>query len=288
MKQDNAARRLWTVFEPYHEVVYFAPEVRTEYADAGLKGYWMGYFASRGAAFGPVAASVITATFYTFAPRMVERAIPDAWRYSTPEQALAARRRVADSALRRLIGDVAGSPEVGRAADLAREAIEGCDVVGRPLFAAHLSLPWPAAPHLALWHAATLLREHRGDGHSASLFQHSLDGCEALLTFTSPGTDWRKVLQPIRGWTDDEWDAARERLTRRGWLDESGALSAEGQAMRDEIERETDRLARPPFERLGADRTEELYALLLPLARTIIAKEGVPIPNPVGVPVPEP
>lgn len=267
-------------------MIYFAPEAREAYVDAGLKGFWMGYFASRSAAFGPVPAPVVTATFYNFAPRMVERAIPDAWRFSSPDRVLQARLRVADSALRRLLGDAIDSPAIYRAAELVRRAIEGCDVAGRPLFAAHVSLPWPEPPHLALWHATTLLREHRGDGHVAALLLKGLDGCEALVSFTSSDTDWRQILQPIRGWTDEEWEAARRRLEERGWMDGSGALTEAGRAMRDEVERQTDLLALSPFDRLGAEETEELYDVLLPLARKIIAEGGVPVPNPVGVPEP--
>jgi hypothetical protein len=274
------------VFEPYHAAVYFAPEARAAYAEAGLKGFWMGYFASRGAALGPVPAPVVEAIFYSFAPRMVERALPDAWRYSSPDRVLAARLEVADHALRRLLADAIGSPGLRRAADLARRAIDGCDLVGRPLFGAHSSLSWPEPPHLALWHAATLLREHRGDGHVAALLMGSLDGCEALLTFASSDATRRQLLQPNRGWTDEEWEAARRRLQDRGWLDENGALTATGTNGRQEIERETDLLATPPLRSLGSAGTEELYQLLLPLARTIIAQGGIPMPNPMGVPAP--
>ena len=284
--EGETARRLWTVFEPYHAMIYFAPEARTAYTAAGLKGFWMGYFASRGAALGPVPPSVIVATFYGFAPRMVERAIPDAWRFSSPQQVLAARLEAADRTLRRLLGDAITSPDLQWAATLAREAIEGCDVAGRPLFAAHRSLPWPESPHLWLWHATTLLREHRGDGHVVALLLSGLDGCEALLSFTSSDSNWRQIIQPNRGWSDEEWEAAREHLEGRGWMNADGVLTAEGIKGREEIERRTDLLALPPLHHLGADRTEELYDLLLPLARTIIARGGIPMPNPMGVPEP--
>lgn len=285
MDEMKTARRLWTVFEPYHSMVYFAPEARAAYSDAGLKGFWMGYFASRGAALGPVPAAVITAAFYNFAPRMVERAIPDAWRFSSPDRVLQARLDVADAALRRLLGDAVDSSDLERAAELGRRAIEGCDVAGRPLFAAHRSLRWPEAPHLALWHAATLLREHRGDAHVAALLLSGFDGCEALVSFAPSDAGWRRILQPNRGWTDAEWEAARRRLEERGWMD-GGALTEAGKAVRDQVEKQTDIHALAPLHRLGAQRTEELYALLLPLARTIIEQGGVPVPNPVGVSAP--
>jgi len=74
-------RAMWKVLEPCHAMIYFAAEARAAYSEAGLKGYWMGYFASRSAAMGPVGPEVVAATFYNFHPRMVARAIPDAWRF---------------------------------------------------------------------------------------------------------------------------------------------------------------------------------------------------------------
>ncbi|GCE23397.1 hypothetical protein KDK_71970 [Dictyobacter kobayashii] len=157
----HPSRVAWTMLEPYHAMIYFAPEARAAYSAAGLKGYWMGYFASRAAAMGPVPASVVTATFYNFHPAMVARAIPDAWRLSTPEQILSARLGAADAALRRLLGETITSFELTEAAEIARTAAEACTVAGRPLFAGHAALPWPDQPHLVLWHATTLLREFR-------------------------------------------------------------------------------------------------------------------------------
>jgi hypothetical protein len=278
---------MWTVYEPYHAAVYFAPEARQAYTAAGLKGFWMGYFASRAAALGPVSAPVVTALFFNFAPRMVERAIPDAWRFSTPERVLAARFEAVDHALRRLLGDAVHSSGLSEAAALAQQATEGCDAAGRPLYAAHSALTWPQEPHLILWHAATLLREFRGDGHVANLLAAGLDGCEALVTMAASGAVARAVLEPHRGWSEEEWAAAEHRLRERAWLDQSGTLTEEGRARRREIEARTDLLALPPWERLGAAGTSRLYELLRPLCRQIATAGGVPFPNPVGVPPPD-
>src|SRR5215467_6838394 len=145
--EQHPARLAWKTLEPYHAMIYFAPEAREAYTTAGLKGYWMGYFASRAAAMGPVPAEVVTATFFNFHPKMVARSIPDAWRFSTPERVLAARVSSADGALRRLLGEQADSAEVAEAANLARQAVEACNVSGRALFAGHAALPWPTEPH---------------------------------------------------------------------------------------------------------------------------------------------
>src|SRR6266568_1974012 len=154
----RAARQMWTLFEPVHVVTYFAAEARSAFQDAGLRGFWRGYFAGRAAPLGPVGAAPVTASFFNFAPPMVARALP---------------------------GEGEGEPAA------------------------------------RLWHAATLLREHRGDGHFAALVAADIDGCEALVLRT--GADLaREQLQPVRGWTDEEWEQAAARLIGRGWLAEDG------------------------------------------------------------------
>jgi hypothetical protein len=278
------ARRLWTVLEPVHALVYYAPETREACAGAGLKGGWMAYFACRAAPMGPVPAEVVIATFYNFAPAHVRRSVPDAWGFATPARVLEARYDAVDRALRRLLGDEAGVPEVAQVAELARRAIEGCDLAGRPLFAANAGLPWPDAPHVALWHAATLLREHRGDGHVASLVGAGVDGCEAHVGLAALGEVPGELLRQNRGWTEQEWAAAVERLRARGWVDGDGAATSDGRAARAAIERRTDELALAPYEALGGEGSERLDLLVQPIAQRVVDRGGLPFPNPVGVP----
>ena len=278
------ARRLWPAFETYHAHVYFVPEAAEAYRGLGLKGGWMGYFASRSAALGPASPGLVTAVFFNFHPAMVARALPDAWALASPDDVLAARLRSADVALRRLIPDHVGSPAEAEAAALAREAAEAPALAGRPLFGALRSLSWPEEPHLQLWHACTLLREHRGDGHVAALTAAGLDGIEAHVTVAATGNIPRETLQSNRKWSDDDWAAAEDRLRQRGWLDGAGALTDAGRAGRAEVEARTDELAAEPWRALGPERTGRLLELLTPMARAINDAGGVPVPNPVGVP----
>lgn len=280
------ARRMWPAFETYHAHVYFVPEAAEAYRKLGLKGGWMGYFASRGAALGPASAELVTAVFFNFHPAMVARALPDAWALASPADVLAARLRTVDEALRRLIPEHIGTPAEAEAAALAREATEATALAGRPLFAGLRGQPWPEEPHLALWHACTMLREHRGDGHVAALTAAGLDGCEAHVTVSGTGAVPRETLQSNRKWSDEEWAAAEERLRSRGVLDGSGALTDAGRALREAVEVSTDNAAEAPWRALGAERTERLLELLTPMARAINAAGGVPVPNPVGVPAP--
>ena len=130
------ARRMWPAFETYHAHIYFVPEAAEAYRRLGLKGGWMGYFASRAAALGPASPELVTAVFFNFHPALVARALPDAWTLASPEDVVAARLETADVALRRLIPGHVGSPAEAEAAALAREAVEAPALSGRPLFAA--------------------------------------------------------------------------------------------------------------------------------------------------------
>ncbi|HYP24398.1 MAG TPA: hypothetical protein VEV43_12560 [Actinomycetota bacterium] len=278
------ARRAWQHLETLHAVVYFAPEKKAAYDAAGLKGGWMGYFAGRAAPLGPVSAEVVTAVFYNFHPAMVRRAIPDAWAFSSPERVLEARLEIVDAALRRLLGADLGA--LGDAAELCLDAASRCDAAGRPLLAANAALPAPDEPHLRLWHAATMLREHRGDGHVAALVTAGLDGCEAHLTLAGTGALAEADLRPHRGWPDEDWEAARARLVERGLLDESGTLTRSGAELRAWIEDRTDDAALGPWRSLGDGASERLLMLLERPVERVLAGGGVPFPNPMGLPRP--
>lgn len=278
------ARELWPVFESYHAMIYFAPEAAEAFRALGLKGGWMGYFASRSAPMGPAPPGLVTAVFFNFHPAMVARALPDAWALATPEDVLATRLGAADAALRRLLPDHVSSAAMAEAAGLAREAAEAPPVAGRPLYGALRALPWPEGDHLVLWHAATLLREHRGDGHVAALTAEGLDGCEAHVTLAATGLVPRETLQQNRWWSDKDWDEAEARLEQGGWPDAKGRLTEAGRAGRQRVEDTTDALAAEPWRRLGPERTGRLGELMAPMARAVVERGGMPVPNPIGVP----
>lgn len=280
----NLPRRAWTHFEPVHAIVYFAPEARERYAEAGLRGGWMGYFASRSAPMGAVGAEVVTAVFHNFAPAMVHRAIPDAWSYSTSERVLAARQDAVDAALRRLWGGDVQSAAVAEAAELALAAAAHLQADGRPLYAGHAGMPVPGDAHLALWHACTLLREHRFEGHVAALTVHGLDGLEAVITAHADGKGLdAATIRGFRGWSEGEWAQAEARLRARGLLDGSGALTAAGKTLRTAVEDTTDELASTPWTQVGQTRSERLLILLGELAAKLEGPGGLVYPNPIGV-----
>jgi hypothetical protein len=230
---------------------------------------------------------------------MVARAIPGVWDLITPRDALAVRQAGATAALRTLLTLPAGEPvpaPVTTVGDRLADVAADLDCAGRPLGAANAALPVPAEPLARLWHAATVLREHRGDGHIAALVAADLDAPEALALRAgvdravngAPGhvaAGWsRDQMQPARGWTDDEWDAAAARLAERGLLESDGTATTAGVALHRDIEHTTDVAAARPWTALPDSQVEELADLLLPVTTACAAV--LPVPNPVGVPAP--
>ncbi|CAN5729238.1 hypothetical protein BH10ACT1_BH10ACT1_24950 [soil metagenome] len=264
----NTAFRL----EPLHGFIYFAPEAALAYDALGLEGQ-DGYFASRSAAMGRVGPEVVIATFFNFKPELVHHALPSAWDKTTPEAVLAARLDGADQALRRMLGDLVDHPDLAESAKLARRAAEAGDPSGRPIFAAHAALSWPDAPHLELFHAITLLREHRGDGHVAALTLEGYDAVEALVTHLAAGEIAlpASLLQATRGWSDEEWEAGQERLRIKGHLDQAGALTLTdaGRRSRDRVESLTDAAALAPWNTLTDEEVDRLRTISAPFSKVV-------------------
>jgi hypothetical protein len=282
------ARALWVVAESVHAVTYFAPAARQSLRQAGLKGFWAGYFAARAAPLGAVGAGPVAAAFFNFDPAMVRRAVPACWDAVEPTTLTVLRAEAAAGAL----SDI-GAPH-GRAALMAalpvlRRAVTGCAGEGRPMTGANREL-WPSVeaglrrrglpePVVALgevWQACTTLREHRGDGHVASLLVHGLSGLEAHLLAAGTLGVPPDVLRDSRGWTGPQWDAGIARLARRRLLRPDGAATAAGRELHRRIEAMTDDLAATAFAALADE--------------VMTAQDSglYPFPNPMGLPALEP
>jgi hypothetical protein len=275
--------RAHRAIEPLHSHAYFAPEHDERLTAAGLRPGRMCYFAGRTAPMGPVGPGVVTATFYNFAPALVARHVPRAWTLAAPGRVLEARLDAARASLTRLLGgpDALATGEVADAVaeltDLLAEACGALTAEARPLYAANADLPWPEDPAGRLWHAVTLLREHRGDGHLACLLRAGLSGLEALVTHTATGRGFTlEAARATRGWSEEEWDATVGRLRDRGLLDADGALTDDGAGLRAEVEAGTDVLSTAPWERLGAERTARVTELARGLARRLVAAGAYP------------
>ncbi|MBB4685842.1 SCO6745 family protein [Amycolatopsis jiangsuensis] len=274
----SPARQLWTALEPLHAVVYFAPEPAEAAKALGLRGFWMGYFAGRAAPLGPLGPEPVAAMFFGFAPRMVARALPDAWDFAAPDDVLSTRIEAVETTLNRLLGPA----PVTELAQLLEPAVAGCRFPGRPLAAAWAAVPRPDRPLARLWLAVSTLREHRGDGHVLASVAAGLTGLEASITHIATGATTRELVQRARGWSDEEWDEATTRLVSRGLLDDDGRLTTAGEDVRRTVEETTDRLAADPLEALGAPVVERVLELAAPLGRLVVDGGGLPVPNPMG------
>ncbi len=269
--QARRARRLWRSLEALHGLIYFVPEADEEYVAAGLKPL-TGYFPSRAAAMGAVAADVIIATFYNFEPTRVRSIVPEAWSLTSPARLITARLHAVDRSYQRLFGAnphlLYGDDMVWAIAALKRAAA-ACDPAGRPLHAGHASLDWPDQPHLALWHGIAVLREHRGDGHVALLTSEGVSGCEALVLHAATGDVPGRVLQATRAWSDQSWADTIDRLADRGLVHSDGSFTDAGSALRASLELRTDQLAAPPWTALSTDETDRLISIGRSLSKVV-------------------
>ncbi|MFG2863529.1 hypothetical protein [Streptomyces sioyaensis] len=276
------ARSLWLLTEPLHAVCYFDDHCRDMGKDLGLKGFWMGYFAARTAPMGALEPAAATAVLGVFAPGMVARALPAAWSVVGPAHVLDERGSRAARALRGI------DPELEqRAAELLpplQTIVDEAPGTARPLFAANRALCDHADPVERLWQLVTAVREFRGDAHLAVLADEGLDGCEALVLAAAAGRVPGDTMRQDRGWSEEEWAAAADRLRARDLVDARGDATEHGRTERERIEAATDRLAGRLLHSLPEAQTEAMLHSLEPVVRRILAAEVLPFPNPIGLP----
>jgi len=240
----------------------------------------MGYFAARSAPFGLVPPEVVTAAFYNFTAERVAKSLLSAWEVSSPEEALRARLDSAVEALRRYgVTD----DEAAAAAELAEKAARGAKVDGRPLFAANVALEWPDDPVARLWHAVTLLREHRGDGHIAVLVTLGVSGRESNVLHAAAGKVPTEMIMRSRDYDEEQWERYSGQLADRGLLDSGGALTDAGRDLKQRIEDSTDQLALSGLDSLDDDEVEKLFGALTPITRKVVAAGDVPAATPMGL-----
>ena len=267
---ESTARRMFRLTEPIG-MIAFSEAPHEAMMALGMRNYWDGYFAGRAAPLGRAPAEVVHAVFYNFAPGEVARHIPWVWNVVSPEQALAVREQGCATGLRRVLGDLAESPGLARAAELTLKAASGASTVGRPLYAGLRAVPVPEDPVARLWHAATLLREHRGDGHVTALVAEGVGGTEChVLHALSEGMraeEFGRVSHLPRA----QLAAVVDGMRARGLVDASGWLSDAGRETKERVEALTDQLAAPAYDVLEPDELGELAAELEPIAARLDA-----------------
>jgi hypothetical protein len=267
------ARRMFELVEPIGVIPYAFDEPNETMFALGFTDFWDTYFAGRAAPLGVVPAEVVDALFYNFAPGEVARHIPKVWRTTTPDAAIAARQAGCANALRRILGAHVDNPSFARATELLLRAATSAPVEGRPMYAALRALPAPDDLVARLFHAASLLREHRGDGHIAVLMTEGIGGLEAhvllALGMAMPAAKFGRIhhLPAV------QIDALVDGMRDRGLIGADGWLSEAGRVLQQRVEDRTDDLAAAPYEHLEAAELDELMALLEPLAALLLAAQ---------------
>jgi len=269
---EPVARRLYELTEPISLVNFFSQEPNDSMAALGFDNYWDGYFAGRSAPLGRVPAEVVHAAFYSFSEGEVARHIPKVWDTTTPEAAHAAREQGCVGALRRILGDLVETPGLARAAELLVKASTSAPTEGRVMYAGLRTLPMPEEPVARVWHAANMLREHRGDGHIAALVCEQIGGTEAhVLSALDMGIHPAESFGRIHHLPEARLAEVMAGLRDRGSLDSSGRFTDAGRATKDRVESLTDALAEAPYEGLEPLEVDELIAVLEPISRTLEA-----------------
>jgi hypothetical protein len=261
-------RRMFELVEPIATVA-FSDVVTEAFLALGMRNYWDGYFAGRAAPLGMAPAEVVHAVFYNFADGEVARHIPWVWGKVSPEEAIAVRERASAAALRQRIGETAGPPGLARVADLATRAAVSAPTEGRALYAGLRALDVPQEPVARLWHAATLLREHRGDGHNAVLVAHGIGGIEAHVLLALSWGMRAEEFGRIHHLPKAQLTAVVDGLRDRGLVDAAGGFTDAGRETRKRVEELTDELAAPAYDVLSGDELDELIAGLEPIAAAV-------------------
>ena len=271
----SMARRMFELVEPIGVIPYSADEPNEAMFALGFTNYWDTYFAGRAAPLGLVPAEVVDALFYNFAPGEVARHIPNVWRTTTPEAAIAARQMGCAKALRRILGDHVDSPAFARAAELLLKAATSAPFEGRPMYAALRAIPIPGDVVARLFHAASLLREHRGDGHIAALMVEGVGGLEAHVLLALDMGMPAERFGRIHHLPAAQLAAVIDGMRDRGLIGDDGWLSEQGRAVKQRVEAFTDDLAAKPYESLEPDELDELVTTLGPLATAATRRAGL-------------
>ena len=267
------ARRMFGLVEPIGVIPYSADEPNEAMFALGFTNYWDTYFAGRAAPLGLAPAEVVDALFYNFAPGEVARHIPKVWRTTTPEAAIAARQTGCVKALRRILGDRIDSPSFARATELLIKAATSAPFDGRPMYAALRAIPIPDDVVARVFHAASLLREHRGDGHIAALMVEGVGGLESHVLRALDMDMQAEKFGRIHHLPAEQLAAVIDGMRGRGLIGDDGWLSARGHTVKQRVEAHTDNLAAKPYEILEPDELDELVDALESLAPLLLAAQ---------------
>lgn len=265
---------MFDLVEPIGALPYSADEPNEAMAALGFTDVWDIYFAGRAAPLGTsVPANVVHALFYNFAPGEVARHIPKVWRTATPEAVIAARQDGCVKALRRILAGHLDSPGFMRAVELLTEAAISAPLEGRPMYAALRTLSLPDEPVARLFHAASLVREHRGDGHICALMAEGIGGLEAHVLFALDLGIPAPTFGRIHHLPPTLLTELIDTMKARGLVEDEATFTPAGRETKMRVEALTDDLAVVPYQVLEPGEIDELIALLEPLAQELVAAQ---------------
>ena len=141
------------------------------------------------------------------------------------------------------------------------------------MYAALRALPIPDDVVARLFHAASLLREHRGDGHIAALMIEGVGGLEAHVLLALDMDMPAEKFGRIHHLPAAQLAAVIDGMRDRGLIGDDGWLSEQGRAVKQRVESLTDDLAAKPYESLEPGELDELMDALEPLATLLLAAQ---------------
>lgn len=244
----SPARRLRDAIEPIATICFWSEPAYQAYAARGLD-FLQGYVWGRASTLGEPEPAVAAAAFGVFEPGLVA-ALYASGRAACPLADIrAARVEGVAAAFRAVLGEP--PEELADTVSALRAAAAAAPTVGRPFFAGWTDQPWPQDPWAQLWHACSLLRELRGDGHLAAVVAHGLDGVQANV-LTELWVGWEPMSYTgSRAWSPEVMADAVAALEARGLIAD-GALTEAGQRLREQIETATDAAVAPAIDALHA------------------------------------
>ena len=288
MTSSQISRDLASVLEPVTGQVYFAPECHSNYEKLGFspsRGEFNGvmapdgpaYFTSRGSVMGQVPGEVVAAAFGVFNPATVIPSVSHGWSMTDAATICAARDNGAIAQLVRILGH---SPEgVSTARSILLRATEVLRPEGRALFAGLRSLPLPGTELGDVWRLGDMLREYRGDSHTAAWISAGLTACEIGLMSELYWGLPIKSYSRTRGWSEEDFAEAVENLQRLGCISADGELTPHGRDVREQIEVNTDKQMECVLRAIGTE-VNELITILKPWGAAIRAGKGYPASGP--------
>jgi hypothetical protein len=233
------ARRLRDALEPIGTIAWQSEVAIEENRSAGIEpghAYVWGRAAPLGSNAPP---ALVCSAFGVFEPEVISPILIAARSAVSQEVVLSVRESGAIKALR-TVDIAAGLADIDAVAKRLLGGLNAIDGTARPLFSGLRALPVPADSLGALWRAAELAREHRGDGHLAACVAVGLDRVEMnVLTELWLGYEFGEY-SGTRGAAEDTLARAASSLELRGWLSPDRKLSQTGVRGRRDIERATD------------------------------------------------